>query len=127
MDGERKFEIDIMGYVDAIPMGVLKVNDRKINLGTIVAGTPAPFQIRVYNAGNAAMEITRLVSKKHGTVYFDAKKSGKIIVAPEETQIINSFVTSHKKGRFMDFIMIHSNARNVTDKGYKVVVKGNIQ
>ncbi len=31
-------------------------------------------------------------------------------------------IVAKKPGRYLDYVMIYSNARNVTNKGYKVVV-----
>jgi hypothetical protein len=103
-------------------MGVLEVKPRKVSAGDIKLETPAPLEITVKNTGDAAMAITKIVSKKHGTVYFDAGTKGKIIIRPGETRTIPIIIIAEKQGRYLDYVMIHSDARNVTNKGYKVVV-----
>jgi predicted component of type VI protein secretion system len=103
-------------------MGVLEVKPRKVSAGDIKLGTPAPLQINVENTGDADMAITKIVSKKHGTVYFDAVAKSKIILRPGEVRAIPIEIIVEKQGRYLDYVMVHSDARNVTTKGYKVVV-----
>ncbi len=103
-------------------MGVLEVKPRKVSAGEIKVGTPATFEIGVKNTGDADMVLTRVVSKKQGTVYFDAGTAGEMIIRPGETRTISIEIVAKKQGRYLVYVMIHSNARNVTKKGYKVVV-----
>ncbi|OPX41807.1 MAG: hypothetical protein B1H13_00085 [Desulfobacteraceae bacterium 4484_190.3] len=103
-------------------MGVIEVKPRKVSAGEIKVGSPVKLTIKVKNTGDADMDITKVVSKKHGTVYFDAATAGKMVIRPNETKIIPVEIVAKKPGRYLDYVMIHSNARNVTDKGYKVVV-----
>lgn len=118
-----EYHISIRGFVDAIPMGVLKVKNRKINLGTLESGEKAAFEVRVYNAGDGEMKITSIVSKKRKTVYF----TGNVQIKPKETKVFHLTASPEKTGRFIDHIMIHSDARNVTTKGYKVIAKGSVK
>ena len=122
MADQEKNKIDITGYVKPIPMGVVEVKPRKISAGEIKVGSPVKLTIDVKNTGDADMDITKVVSKKHGTVYFDASTAGKMIIRPNDTKIIPVEIVAKKPGRYLDYIMIHSGARNVTDKGYKVVL-----
>lgn len=118
----EKLVIALTGNVAPIPMGVLTVDPRKIGLGKIQAGVPLEFGITMENTGDAPMVVTRLVSKKFKTVYFDAARSGEIVIAPGERRTVDVRITAEKPGRYLDYILVHSNARNVTPKGYKVVV-----
>lgn len=124
----KELKVDIAGYVKPIPMGVLKVNNRKIGLGTIPAGESRVIPIPIRNIGDKVMAITKVVSKKQKTILYDSKKNGAIAVQAGATKTLTIQITlPDKKGRFMDSIMIHSDARNVTEKGYKVIVKAHIQ
>lgn len=118
INAQKELRIDIHGFVKAIPMGVLEVDPRKIELGEVKVGVPISGVIIVKNTGDATMELTKAVSKKYKTVYF----SGSASIPAGETFSIPLSVTAQEPGRYLDYIMIHSDARNVTKKGYKVVV-----
>jgi len=85
----EKLVITLTGHVNPIPMGVLAVNPRKIDLGKIKVNFATEFGITMENKGDAPMVVVRLVC-------------------------------------YLDYILIHSNARNVTKKGYKVVVVASV-
>jgi len=121
---QKKVVIDIIGYVDPIPMGVLEVKPRKVSAGEIRVERPARIVIPIKNKGDADMVVTRVVSKKHDTVYFDAATGGKMSIRPGETLTVPIEIVAAKPGRYLDYIMIHADVRNVTAKGYKVVVVG---
>lgn len=126
--GKEQYRVDIHGFVKAIPMGVLEVKPRKITLaGNLKTNVPVPFTIAITNVGDADMEVTRIVSKKKKTVFFDSAKEGKFVISPGKTADFKTEVVSDKKGRMLDYIMIHSNARNVTSKGYKVILIGTFE
>jgi len=78
------------------------------------------------NTGDAPMVITGIVSKKFKTVYFDAVQSKEITIAPGESRTVDVSIKAEKEGRYLDYILVHSNARNVTKKGYKVVVVASV-
>jgi hypothetical protein len=103
-------------------MGVLTVNPRKISMGEAAVGVPSRLTVPLENTGNADLVVTKLVSKKFKTLYFDAENSGPIIIAPGRTTSVDCDVVVEKTGRYIDYILVHTNARNVTEKGYKVVV-----
>lgn len=126
--GKEQYRIDINGFVKAIPMGVLEVEPRKITLaGNLKTNVAVPFTITMTNSGDADMEITRIVSIKRKTVFFDSAQEGKLIIKPGKTAELNTSVVSDKKGQLLDYIMIHSNARNVTPNGYKVILIGTFE
>lgn len=99
-------------------MGVLEAAPRKVVLGDVTLGTATDGEIVIKNTGDADMKITKVVSKKFKHVYFD----GEVTIAPEGSHSFPIQVSAEKTGRYLDFVMIHSNARNVTKKGYKVIV-----
>lgn len=120
-DGDPRKElcISIHGYVKAIPMGVLNVEPRKIELGEVAVGVAKPGTITVSNEGDATVTVNRMVSKKYKTVYFN----GSLSIPAGKTQTIPFSVTAPEAGRFLDYVMIYSpDARNVTPEGYKVVI-----
>ncbi len=107
-------------------MGVLMVKPRKISLGNVKIDAMATFKLTMKNTGNADMVITKIVSKKFKSVYFDAIQSKNITIAPGESRTVEVSIKTEKVGRYLDYIMINSNARNVTEKGYKVVVVASV-
>ena len=117
-DAQKELRIDINGFVKAIPMGVLEVKPRKLELGEVNIGVASTETIVIKNTGDATMKVTKVVSKKHKTVYFEGAVS---IMAGKSAEIPFSVIAS-KSGRYLDYVLIHSDARNVTKKGYKVVV-----
>lgn len=115
----------IHGFVDPIPMGVLEVEPRKITIeGEHAAGAQVPVAIAITNTGDAAMEIHDIIQKKQKVTLYDAKASGKIVIKAGETKTMTVHVTKPKPGKLLDYVMIHSNARNVYESGYKVVLVG---
>lgn len=117
-----KYTITLTGDVDPMPMGVLAVKPRKVKAGNVPVGETVTAMIPIINTGDAPMEVTKLMSSKSDTVFFDAEKDGKVSIAPGETKEVAVTVAPTKKGRYLDYVMVFSNARNATDKGYKVVV-----
>ena len=123
INNNAEYRVDITGFVKAIPMGVLEVKPRKISLGGgFKTGSVIPVSFEIANTGDFDMEVTRIVLKKKKTILFDAAHSGVIIIKPGKKEKIETTITSDTSGRMLDYAMIHSDARNVTKKGYKVVV-----
>lgn len=124
-DGKTKHIITMVGHVNKVPMGVVEVKPRKLIVGDMPLGRVTTKDLKIVNSGDAAMSLTKVVSKKFKTVYFDAEKAG----APLEVKaggeaVIKMELKPKKAGRYLDFVMIHGEARNITKKGYKVVVVG---
>lgn len=119
-DGKTEDVIHILGYVKPIPMGVMEVTPRKTQLGVLTSGKPNPVKVVVANAGDAAMTVTSVESRKFNTVYW----AGKLTVEPGQSASVAFAVRPDKPGLFMDIIMIHSDARNDIGDGYKAVLIG---
>lgn len=124
---QEKNIITITGYVEAIPMGVLDVETRKITAGEIMINEPAILVIKVKNTGDADLEIMKAEQKKQGTVFFDGTKSGNMVIHPGETREIPFKIMGKEPGQYLDYIILYSNARNVTEQGYKVVVVATVK
>lgn len=125
--GGANFEIELNGYVDPIPMGVLKVDKRKIIIEPARALETQAIEIPIRNTGDADLVVTKVISKKRGTLYYDQKKDGRFIIEAGKTRTLPLSITLPEKGRYMDSVMIHSNARNVTSKGYKLIFKADVK
>jgi hypothetical protein len=124
---QKEHRITLTGNVDPIPMGVLEVDPRKIDAGSLSVGKTTTVPLVIKNTGDADMQITKVYSKKHATVYFEAVAGGPMVIRPGQTETISLELTPNKTGRYLDYVMIDSDGRNVTDKGYKVVVVGTVQ
>jgi hypothetical protein len=105
-------------------MGVIGVEPRKTDVGVLTANSENEVQIVIENTGDAALSVSRIESTKHDAVYFDAEKSGAIVLAAGEKHTTKFFVKPDQPGRFLDTIFIHSDARNDTGKGYKALLSG---
>ncbi|MBN1848478.1 MAG: DUF1573 domain-containing protein [Deltaproteobacteria bacterium] len=124
---ERRAIINLVGYVEPVPMGVLDVDPRKVSAGEIKINEPVKLLIMAKNTGDADLEITKVESKKSGMVFFDGATSGNMIIRPGEIREIPFEIVGKEAGRLLDYIMIYSNARNVTEQGYKVVVIATVE
>ncbi len=115
----------MVGFVEKVPMGVLTVDPRKVPLGRLPLGRATTRELKIKNTGDADLSITKVVSKKFKTVYFDAaEKGGPLVVKAGAEAVVQLVLQPAEAGRYLDFVMIHGEARNITDKGYKVVVVG---
>ncbi|BDQ37031.1 hypothetical protein SYK_13910 [Pseudodesulfovibrio nedwellii] len=117
---ESQQTIHIVGYVDPIPMGVMVVTPRKTTVEGLVNGKATPTKIMIKNSGDASMTVTAVKSRKFKTTYWQ----GALKLEAGQTAPIEFLVTPNKLGRFMDIIMVYSDARNDIGKGYKAVLIG---
>ena len=108
-------------------MGVMKVDKRKIVIESARALATQAIEIPIRNTGDADLAITKVISKKRGTLYYDQKKDGPFIIKADKTRALPLSITLPEKGRYMDSVMIHSDARNVTAKGYKLIFKADVK
>lgn len=122
--GRQETVITMVGDVAPIPMGVLEVDPRKVEAGDMTLGKAVSLTIRIQNSGDAAMKVEKVTAQKSGAVFFDAAKSGTMTLKPGEEKTVAVSVTAVAPGNFVEYVMVFSDARNVTDKGYKVVVVG---
>lgn len=119
-DGKTEDVIHILGYVNPIPMGVMEMDPRKVELGTLAAGRDNTVKLFVANTGDAPMKVSGVESQKFHKVYWQ----GEEIVAPGQTATLELTISPEKAGRFLDIVMVHSDARNDIGKGYKAVLLG---
>jgi hypothetical protein len=119
-DGKTEDVIHILGYVDPIPMGVMEVEPRKVNVGELAAGKMNTVPLKVTNTGDAAMKVTAVKSQKFGKTYWQGEKT----VPAGQSATLDLSVAPGGQGRFLDIVMIFSDARNDIGKGYKTVLLG---
>lgn len=123
-DGKEETVIHVLGNVDPIPMGVIAMEPRKTVVGELKASEGNPVQVNIKNEGDAPLKISRIYSSKFKKEYFNSEKTGKIEVGAGKIQKIDLVITPPSPGRFLDVIMIYSDARNDIGKGYKGLISG---
>lgn len=119
-DDAKGQTISIVGFVDPIPMGVMEVEPRKTPVDGLKAGKACPAKILVKNTGDAPMTVTAVKSQKFKATYWE----GTLVIQPGQSAPVEFAVSPAEAGRFMDIIMVHSDARNDIGKGYKAVLTG---
>jgi hypothetical protein len=122
-DGEKAV-ITLLGAVNPIPMGVLEASPRKVEAGEMVPGKPVRLELSLKNTGNADMTVTSVMSRNTGMVYYDGATNGPMRIKPGTGRNVSITETAPAPGDFLDLILVYSDARNVTDQGFKVVVMG---
>lgn len=105
-------------------MGVIRVEPRKADVGVLSANSENEVQIVLENTGDAALTVSRIESTTNDSVYFDAEKTGAIVLAAGEKRTAKFFVKPSQPGRFLDVIFVYSDARNDIGKGYKALLSG---
>lgn len=125
-EGKDETVIRLVGYVDPIPMGVIELAPRKTELGNLAANKNNEVQIVLKNTGNAVLTVSRIVSQKFKTVYFDGEKEGPIVLAAGQHRTVKIVINPPEPGRFLDSILIFSDARNDIGKGYKGILVGEV-
>lgn len=123
-DGTEETVIRLIGNVDPIPMGVIRMEPRKTDVGELALDRDNEVQVVIENDGDAAFTISRIVSQKSDEEYFRAEEGGGIEVAPGKNAIIKLSVKPEEPGRYLERILIYSDARNDIGKGYTGLLSG---
>lgn len=126
-EGKDETVIHLVGYVDPIPMGVIEMVPRRTEVGSLTANKKNEVQIVIKNTGNATLTVSRIVSQKFNTVYFDGEKEGPMVIDAGRQRTVNLVINPPKPGRFLDTILIFSDARNDIGKGYKAILAGEVK
>lgn len=105
-------------------MGVIRMAPRKANVGLLAVNKENGVQVVIENTGDAKLSIYRIVSTSSGTVYFDGQKMGEIVLSAGEKRSVKLILNPSEPGRFLDTILIYSDARNDIGKGYKALLSG---
>lgn len=125
-EGKDETVVKLTGFVDPIPMGVVELTPRKTDVGILSKGKANPVTIVISNTGDADLTVSRIVSRKFNTTYFDGGKSGDIVIPAGQNRQVNLSLKPEATGRLLDVIMIYSNARNDIGNGYKGVLSGKV-
>jgi len=115
-----------MGLVDPIPMGIIEMVPRKTPVGILTANRENETTIVIKNTGDAPLIISRIISSKFKTVYFNAASEDEITITAGCQRVVKLIVKPTELGRFLDSILIHSDARNDIGKGYRGLLSGEV-
>lgn len=126
-EGADQTVIRIRGDVAPIPMGVLEMKPRKTVFKDLKLGADNRVKLVMANTGDAPLTITKIASRKTRKVYFDGDAAGHITIPANAEKEIGITISGTDPGRFLDIIMIYSDARNDIGKGYKGVITGNLK
>ncbi|EFK11696.1 conserved hypothetical protein [delta proteobacterium NaphS2] len=119
--------IHLVGNVAPIPMGVLDMNPRKVDVGNLTLNQPKKIEIPVQNTGDAPLRVNKVSSIKFKKTYYDSGDQG-IRIPAGETKSVPVTIVPQKAGRFLDIILIYAkDARNDVGNGYKAVLVGKVQ
>jgi len=127
LDGKDRTVIRLVGYVEAIPMGVIGMKPRKTNVGSLALDKENEIPVVIENTGDATLTVSQIVSTKFKQVYFDAEVEGEIVIAAGSQRTLKLIVNPTQTGRFLDTILIFSDARNDTGKGYRGLLSGEVR
>ena len=122
-DGKDETVIRLVGYVDPIPMGVIRVEPRKINIGSFQKGSKKEKNFKVRNIGNQSLEITKVYSATGKTLIIP-KEEAKTRIPPKESMKLEITFQTTTMGPFVEVLLIDSNARNALKGQYAVMVIG---
>ena len=125
--GKEETVIQLKGFVDPMPMGVLEMTPRKTDAGELAVGKDNPISIIIANTGDAELTVTRIVSKKFDKVYFDGQASGNIVIPSGRQHKVSFAIRPEEPGPLLDTIMIYSDARNDIGNGYKGLLSGTVK
>jgi hypothetical protein len=119
--------ISLKGTVQAMPMGKIQVEPRKIELGAIKPGTVVTPSVTIANIGNAPLVIDRIQACKGNTVYFDGQKEGPLEIPAGGQRDLQLQIAAPQAGNLIEAICIQSNARNSGKRGYVIMAMGKVE
>lgn len=123
-DGAEETVIRLIGNVDPMPMGVLRMEPRKTEVGELEVNRENEVRVVIENDGDAAFTISRIVSQKSDQEYFKAEEGKGIEIAPGKNATVKFTVRPEEPGRYLERILIYSDARNDIGKGYAGLLSG---
>ena len=104
-------------------MGVLRMEPRKTEVGDLAVNEKKEIQVVLENEGDAPLIVSRIVSQKTETEYY----TGSIEIAPGQSHTVTLVVQPETPGRYLERIVIYSDARNDIGKGYTGLLSGTLK
>lgn len=121
---QKETKVSIEGTVAEAPGAKIQVTPRKVSLGTIQAGTIRKQDFTVTNVGALPLTVSKIYSRGTGNIYFNGAEKGNIVIEPGTTRRIDlAIIVDKEPGHYQEFIVIESNAKNSTKRGYMIIVQ----
>ena len=120
---QPNLEITLKGEVLPAPTAQIRVEPRKINIGSLQKGSQKEINFKVSNIGNQSLEITKVYSATGKTLIIP-KEEAKTRIPPKESMKLEITFQTATIGPFVEVLLIDSNARNVLKGQYAVMVIG---
>ena len=124
---KRPFLVRLEGTVKESVVSKIRVKPRIIDIGAVGRDFFKKHTFTIMNIGSAPLIITKIYSKRSNTLYFDGERENtKMVIDPKDSKQIELDIKVFKEGAFIDLIYIESNARNSLDRGYILMIKGQV-
>jgi len=120
---QPKLEITLKGEVLPAPTARIRVEPRKINVGSLRKGSRNKIDFKVSNEGNQSLEITKFYSATGKSLVVQEGEIYKHI-PPKESAKLEIILQINTIGPFVEVLLIDSNARNALNGQYAVMVLG---
>jgi uncharacterized membrane protein len=122
--GQEETKVAIEGTVRETPAAKIQVTPRRVSLGTIQAGSVRKQEFTVTNFGALPLTVIKIYSRGSGNIYFDGAEQGNIVIEPGTTRKIELAIKADREpGHYQEFILIESNAKNSSKRGYMIIVQ----
>lgn len=120
---QPRLDITLKGEVLPAPAARIKVEPRKINVGSLRRGSQNRIDLKVTNEGNQSLEITKIYSATDRSIVTAKGELRKRIPPKESTELEITFQAT-TVGSFVEVLIIDSDARNALNGQYTVMVIG---
>jgi uncharacterized membrane protein len=120
---QPKLEITLKGEVLPAPAAQIRVEPRKIHIGSLQKGSQKEINFKVSNEGNQSLEIKKIYSAT-GRSLVILKNEAKTPIPPKESSNFKITFQTTTIGPFVEVLFINSNARNALSGQYAVMVIG---
>ena len=120
---QPRLVITLKGEILPAPAALIKVEPKKMNIGSFHKDSPKNIIFKVSNEGNQPLEITNIYSATGKSLVFP-KKEMKTLIPPEASLNFEITFQNTTAGPFVEVLLIDTNARNALNGQYAVMVIG---
>ena len=118
---QPRLVVTLKGEVLPASAARMKVEPRKIRIGSLPKGSQKDITFRVSNEGNQPLKITNIHSATGKSLVFP-KKEMKVLIPPEASMNFEITFQTTIAAPFTEVLFIDSNARNALGGQYAVMV-----
>jgi len=127
ISGQDLVVITIKGAVLEASAAKIKVEPKKIRIGTIIKGSITNIDLKIINEGRQPLVISRIQNVEATDRYFDADKQGPLVIGPNASTVFSLPFFRDAPGPFVQVIFIESNARNAAHGRHAIMVIGELK